>query len=451
MRTHHLVTFVSLIALSTVSVGAAEPVSRSLRPVLRPAAAVTPAVASDFDIKAIAATLASEALKTGAPVPTPARSLRPRLRPAGIATASATAAPAREAAADPSGFSRWIADFRPRALSQGISATVFDRTFAEVRYLPQVVKLDRKQSEFTKSTGEYLASAVSDTRVANGREKASQHARTLDAIEAKFGVDKRVVAAIWGMESAYGSFRGSTHIPSALATLAFDGRRASFFEDQLIEALKILQHGDTVPAAMTGSWAGAMGHTQFMEDPTDALASTAAYLEKMGWERGVPWGREVVLPAGFNFTLASGPTKFPSEWARLGVQPAVGGPIPDYGPARILLPAGAKGVAFLVFRNFDVIKRYNNSDAYAIGVGHLGDRIGGAGALRGSWPAGERALKRAERQELQSLLTQAGYSTGGVDGRIGPNTVEAIRGYQKRIGMEPDGHPSVALLTRLRG
>ena len=308
--------------------------------------------------------------------------------------------------------------------------------------------------------------------MANGREKASQHARTLDAIEAKFGVDKRVVAAIWGMESAYGSFRGSTHIPSALATLAFDGRRASFFEDQLIEALKILQHGDTVPAAMTGSWAGAMGHTQFMptsyqayavdftgdgkrdiwsEDPTDALASTAAYLEKMGWERGVPWGREVVLPAGFNFTLASGPTKFPSEWARLGVQPAVGGPIPDYGPARILLPAGAKGVAFLVFRNFDVIKRYNNSDAYAIGVGHLGDRIGGAGALRGSWPAGERALKRAERQELQSLLTQAGYSTGGVDGRIGPNTVEAIRGYQKRIGMEPDGHPSVALLTRLRG
>jgi lytic murein transglycosylase len=472
MRTHHLVTFVSLIALSTVSVGAAEPVSRSLRPVLRPAAAVTPAVASDFDIKAIAATLASEALKTGAPVPTPARSLRPRLRPAGIATASATAAPAAEAAADPSGFSRWIADFRPRALSQGISATVFDRTFAEVRYLPQVVKLDRKQSEFTKSTGEYLASAVSDTRVANGREKAGQYARTLDAIEAKFGVDKRVVAAIWGMESAYGSFRGSTHIPSALATLAFDGRRASFFEDQLIEALKILQHGDTVPAAMTGSWAGAMGHTQFMptsyqayavdftgdgkrdiwsEDPTDALASTAAYLEKMGWERGVPWGREVVLPAGFNFTLASGPTKFPSEWARLGVQPAVGGPIPDYGPARILLPAGAKGVAFLVFRNFDVIKRYNNSDAYAIGVGHLGDRIGGAGALRGSWPAGERALKRAERQELQSLLTQAGYSTGGVDGRIGPNTVEAIRGYQKRIGMEPDGHPSVALLTRLRG
>ncbi len=217
----------------------------------------------------------------------------------------------------------------------------------------EVIKLDRRQSEFTKSTGEYLESAVSATRVTNGRKEARQHSRTLNAIEAHYGVDKNVVAAIWGMESAYGSFRGSTHIPSALATLAFDGRRASFFEDQLIEALKILQHGDTVPAAMTGSWAGAMGHTQFMptsyqayavdftgdgkrdiwsEDPTDALASTAAYLEKMGWERGVPWGREVVLPAGFNFTLASGPTKFPSEWARLGVQPAVGGSCCPRGP-----------------------------------------------------------------------------------------------------------------------
>lgn len=343
---------------------------------------------------------------------------------------------------------------------------------ARVRYLPEVVKLDRKQSEFTKSTGEYLSSAVSATRVTNGRDKAGSYDRTLSAVEAKYGVNKHVVAAIWGMETNYGGYRGKTHIPSALATLAYDGRRATFFEAQLVEVLKILQHGDTTPENMTGSWAGAMGHTQFMptsyaeyavdftgdgrrdiwsDDPSDALASTAAYLDRMGWVSGMPWGKEVTLPANFNFMLASGPKKMPSEWARLGVRPADGSTLQDYGTARILLPAGAKGAAFLVFKNFDVIKRYNNSDAYAIGVGHLGDRIAGAGPLRGNWPEGERALKRAERQELQSLLTRAGYPTGGVDGMIGPNTVEAIRGYQRRVGMEPDGHPSVALLTRLRG
>ena len=473
MRYLLTVTALSLGALSTLSAGAAEPVSRSLRPMLRPASLTV----SQSGDAALAAALAAQAMaqlkvasvETASPgtTPTVMRSLRPRLRPV-AETASAAIPPI----ANPAGFQSWIRTFRSRAVAKGISGSVYDRTFAKVRYLPEVVKLDRRQSEFTKSTGEYLASAVSDTRVANGRDKAAQQQRTLDAIEAEYGVDEHVVAAIWGMETNYGGYRGKTHIPSALATLAYDGRRASFFEAQLIEVLKILQHGDTTPEAMTGSWAGAMGHTQFMptsyaayavdftgdgkrdiwsDNPADALASTAAYLARMGWERGKPWGAEVVLPAGFNFMLASGPKKLPSEWARLGVTKAGGGTIPDYGPARVLLPAGAKGAAFLVFKNFDVIKRYNNSDAYAIGVGHLGDRIAGAGPLRGDWPEGERALKRAERQELQTLLTRAGFSTGGADGMIGPNTVQAIRGYQKRVGMAPDGHPSVALLTKLRG
>ena len=403
------------------------------------------------------------------------RSLRPRLRPNGLALATPRADQQEATPVVPAtshaGLRRWSKGFRSRALAKGISARTFDRTFAEVQYLPDVIRLDRKQSEFTKSTGEYLASAVSASRVSNGRDKARQHRRSLDAIEAKYGVNKNVVAAIWGMESAYGSYRGKTHIPSALATLAYDGRRGKFFEAQLIAALKILQSGDTTPARMRGSWAGAMGHTQFMptsylayavdftgdgrrdiwaEDPRDALASTAAYLKRMGWVRGQPWGVEVTLPAGFNFTLASGPKKLPSEWARLGVRPARGGALRDYGPARILLPAGAKGAAFLVFKNFDVIKRYNNSDAYAIGVGHLGDRIAGDGPLKGKWPKGERALKRAERIELQRLLTRRGFDTGGADGKIGPKTVAAIRGYQRSVRMEPDGHPSVALLTRLR-
>lgn len=466
MRKMIFVAVASLTSLTPLTVTGAEPVSMSLRPVLRPvstpaARSAPPAVRSEAQL------IAALAVRALDPQPA-ARSLRPRLRPAVAERTDTPVIPA----ADPAGFRRWIDDFRPRALSQGISAAAFDRTFARVRYLPEVVRLDGKQSEFTKSTGEYLASAVSPTRVSTGRDKAGAQARTLNAIEAKYGVDRHVVAAVWGMETNYGGYRGKTHIPSALATLAYDGRRAQFFEAQLIAALKILQHGDTTPDNMVGSWAGAMGHTQFMptsyesyavdftgdgrrdiwgDDPTDALASTAAYLARMGWVRGMPWGAEVTLPAGFNFTLASGPQKLPSEWARLGVRAADGRAIPDHGPARILLPAGARGAAFLVFKNFDVIKRYNNSDAYALGVGHLGDRIGGAGPLRGDWPAGERALKRAERQELQTLLTRAGFSTGGVDGRIGPNTVEAIRGYQKRVGMVPDGHPSVALLTRLRG
>ncbi|WP_375175904.1 lytic murein transglycosylase [Pseudooceanicola sp.] len=465
MRILLTATALSLGVVTSFSAGAAEPVSSSLRPVLRP----TPVAYVSPETGAAAAALAAETmsqLNIAAESPAPARSLRPRLRPATLG--SSTAAPVAHSA----GFQSWIDAFKPRALAKGISAPVFDSVMARVRYLPDVIRLDRKQSEFTKSTGEYLASAVSDTRVTNGRSKAGQYDRTLRAVEAKYGVDRNVVAAIWGMETNYGSYRGKTHTPSALATLAYDGRRATFFEAQLIEVLKILQHGDTTPDNMTGSWAGAMGHTQFMptsyadyavdftgdgrrdiwsEDPTDALASTAAYLDRMGWQTGMPWGKEVVLPAGFNFMLASGPMKLPSEWARLGVRPADGSTLRDHGEARILLPAGAKGAAFLVFRNFDVIKRYNNSDAYAIGVGHLGDRIGGAGGLRGAWPPGERALKRAERQELQSLLTRAGFATGGVDGKIGPNTVEAIRGYQKRIGMEPDGHPSVVLLTQLRG
>lgn len=478
MRIFLTATVLSLGTICSFSVGAAEPVSRSLRPVLRP----VPATYVSAETRAAAASLAADtmarlnlasaAATPATTLPAPTRSLRPKLRPASLGSSTSAPPPQAETASNPAGFQSWINGFRPRALSKGISAPVFDRVMAQVRYLPEVIRLDRKQSEFTKSTGEYLASAVSDTRVTNGRSKAGDYDRTLRAVEAKYGVDRKIVAAIWGMETNYGGYRGKTHIPSAVATLAYDGRRASFFEAQLIEVLKILQNGDTTPDNMVGSWAGAMGHTQFMptsyatyavdftgdgrrdiwsDDPTDALASTAAYLDRMGWVTGMPWGKEVTLPAGFNFMLASGPKKLPSEWARLGVRPADGTTLRDHGEARILLPAGAKGAAFLVFKNFDVIKRYNNSDAYAIGVGHLGDRIGGAGALRGSWPPGERALKRAERQELQALLTRAGFATGGVDGMIGPNTVKAIRNYQTRVGMEPDGHPSVALLTRLRG
>ncbi len=280
------------------------------------------------------------------------------------------------------------------------------------------------------------------------------------------------MVAVWGLESAYGSYRGSTPILQALATLAYDGRRGQFFEEQLIAALQIVQAGDVSPRDMTGSWAGAMGHTQFIptsylayavdfhgdgrrdiwsEDPTDALASTAAYLARFGWERGRPWGVEAQLPPDFDYGQASRSVKaMPSHWAELGVVGIDGRPVPDHGEASILLPAGAGGAAFMIFKNFEVIERYNTADAYVIGVGHLADRIRGDGPIKTPWPRGERVLGFSERQELQQRLTEAGFTTQGVDGRIGPNTIDAIRSYQRASGMVPDGYASEELLRRLR-
>ena len=366
----------------------------------------------------------------------------------------------------------WIATFRHRAVAEGIAPETYDRAMSGLRYDTAVVERDRNQSEFTKSIWDYLDSAASDARIGNGRAALRRHHGVLDEIETRYGVDKEVVVAVWGLESAYGAYRGSTPILQALATLAYDGRRGRFFEEQLIAALKIVQAGDVSAQGMTGSWAGAMGHTQFIptsylayavdfrgdgrrdiwsEDPTDALASTAAYLARFGWQRGQPWGVEVRLPPGFDYDRASRDVKaLPSRWAELGVVGADGRPVPDHGEASILLPAGSRGVAFMIFRNFEVIERYNTADAYVIGVGHLSDRIRGGGPLRGGWPREDRALAFSERQELQQRLTAAGFATQGVDGRIGPKTIDAIRSFQRAAGLVPDGYASLDLLHRLR-
>ncbi len=394
------------------------------------------------------------------------RSLRPQIRPAEIRVTQPVAPMTNP------GFARWIEDFRARAVAAGIPGETADRALASARYLDDVVSRDRSQAEFTKTIWQYLDSAVSDTRIANGRAKLEVHGDTLAAIEARYEVDAEAVLAVWGMESAYGSYRGDTPIVSALATLAYDGRRGAFFEQQLVAALRILANGDTTPEAMTGSWAGAMGHTQFMptsyealavdfggdgrrdiwsDDPTDALASTAAYLAHHGWIPGMPWGVEVRLPAGFDFGLADRETRrLPSDWAELGVVGLDGAPVRDFGAATLFLPAGAQGAAFLTFKNFDVIKRYNPSDAYAMGVGHLAERIAGGAPIRGPWPEDSRGLTFAERQELQQRLTAAGFDTAGVDGRIGPNTVAALRSFQKSAGLAPDGYASLSVLDRLR-
>lgn len=433
-------TFSSGLALMCLSSASfADATQQSLRPVVRPAA---------------------QLVSLEGPLPK-----RPALRPAGTAIATA----ANPASVD--GLQDWIDGFRPRARAAGITDATLRDAFRSARYDPDVIKRDRNQSEFTKTIWDYLDTAVSDLRIRNGKAALATHAKTLTSIEAKYGVDKEVVVAIWGLESAYGGFRGSNSIISALATLAYDGRRGAFFEEQLIAALKILQNGDTRPENMTGSWAGAMGHTQFMptsylqhavdftgdgkrdiwsDDPTDALASTAAYLAAFGWQKGMPWGVEVRLPAGFDYTQASrNIEKRPSDWARLGVR-GVNGTVRDYGPAAVLLPAGGDGAAFLVFRNFEVIERYNTADAYVIGIGHLSDRIKGLPPIQSSWPRDDRALTLDERTELQKALTRKGFDTQGIDGKIGPKTIDAVRSYQISSGMIPDGYASLKVLKSLR-
>jgi membrane-bound lytic murein transglycosylase B len=369
-------------------------------------------------------------------------------------------------------FNAWISGFRNRATRQGILTATFDAAFDGIIYNTTVIERDRNQSEFTKSLWDYLDTAVSDARVRNGRRALDNNRQLLNRIEDTFGVDKDVVVAIWGLESAYGAVRGSTNVIEAMATLAYDGRRGEFFEQQLIAALQILQAGDTAPRNMTGSWAGAMGHTQFIptsfldyavdgngdgrrdiwaDDPTDALASTANYLRSFGWVQGQPWGVEVQIPQGFDYATARRENqKLPSEWATIGIVDMAGRAVPDHGSASILLPAGALGAAFMIFPNFAVIERYNTADAYVIGVGLLSGRISGGDAVQAAWPRDDRALNGVERVELQERLTAAGFDTTVIDGRIGPLTINAIRNYQLANNITPDGYASLRLLNRLR-
>lgn len=370
------------------------------------------------------------------------------------------------------GFEAWLAGFRPRALAQGIGEATFEAAFRGVAPNPFVVEKDRNQAEFTRTIWDYLDRAVSEDRITFGQAALRRHTALFDRIEAAYGVDRAVVAAIWGLESSYGVNRGDIGTVEALATLAHDPRRAAFFETQLIAALKILQAGDVTPERMLGSWAGAMGHTQFMptsfqtyavdftgdgkrdiwaDDPADALASTAAYLARHGWQHGAIWGLEVTLPQGFDYSLSSDRlTKSVADWAALGVAPAAGGALPDHGPAVLRLPAGHRGAAFLTFANFRAIEAYNPADAYVIAVGHLADRLKGGGPIKAEWPREDRALTADERVELQRRLTDAGYDTGGVDGRIGPRTLAAVQAFQKARGLPQDGYPNPALLARLR-
>ena len=334
-------------------------------------------------------------------------------------------------------FDQWVTAFRPRARRAGISAATLDAAFANAGYLPGVVTRDRTQIQTRRTLEEYLSIATSDERLAKGRAAMARHRNTLAAIESRYSVSAFIIAAIWGLESEYGEKRGLIPVISSTATLAFDGRRGGFYETQLIAALRILERGDTTPARLTGSWAGAMGHTQFIptsyqsfavdftgdgrrdiwgEDPSDALASTASYLARNGWRAGLKWGAE----AGTG------------------------------GPAGRTIQPQAGGVRFTVTSNFNVLKTYNNSDLYAIGVGHLADRLGGAGPLRGSFPPDANGLTRQDRIAIQRGLAERGYDVGTIDGVIGPLTEAAIRDLQRRRGLEVTGAATREVLALLR-
>jgi len=393
----------------------------------------------------------------------------PQRSAVGAAVGASGSAPPPRAVAN-AGFDAWVDGFRGRAAARGIPAGTIDAAMRSAGFLPEVIEKDRNQTEFKRSLEDYLAIAASAERVTMGQSMLRQYGSVLNRVEAQYGVEAHVVAAVWGLESFYGTRRGNVPVISALSTLAYDGRRGEFFESQLVAALKILANGDTTPAAMTGSWAGAMGHTQFIptsylayavdftgdgrrdiwsDDPADSLASTAAYLSRSGWQRGVPWGMEVRLPAGFSAgLLGRGKGQSADTWNGMGVAAASGGRLPVGGS--IIAPRGVGGPAFVLTQNFNVILRYNNAENYAIGVGHLSDRLLGRPAVQASWGADASGLTMADRQDLQRRLTQAGFDTGGSDGVMGAKTRAAISAYQARLGLPVTGEPSMALLARLR-
>lgn len=326
---------------------------------------------------------------------------------------------ARSAGETPRGaFGAFVEGLWPEAKARGVSRRTFDAAFAGVTPDPKVMELTRKQAEFVRPVWDYLAKAVADERLAKGRSMSTQWAATLATLEQRYGVDRSVILGVWGMETNFGSTFGNNNVIRALATLAYHRYRGDYFRAELMNALRILEEGHVAPQNMMGSWAGAMGHTQFMPSSfhrfavdhdgdsrrdiwsvQDALASTANYLKKNGWRTGLPWGFEVTPPA--NFAYGAERRSF-AAWADAGVRRSDGKPMPS-GEASLFQPAGARGPAFLVTHNFTVIKRYNNSNSYALGVAHLGDRIYGGAPIRASWPVAEAPLSRSE-QEAQTRL-----------------------------------------------
>ena len=388
-----------------------------------------------------------------------------------LSLAPATANPRPTLTRTDPAFSKFVADLWPLAQVKGISRQTFDRAFAGVNFDPKVVARSRNQAEFTEPIWQYLETAVSESRIERGRAKAKVESVWLDKANSIYGVDEATIMGIWGMETEYGAFQGSDNVIKALASLAYVHFRGDYFLDELISALSILQEGDIGPAQMVGSWAGAMGQTQFMPssflrfaidfdgsgkrniwtDTADAIGSTANYLNKQGWTPGLPWGFEVHLPADFKLTLEDTSNFAPfTAFTRRGVVRIDNGALPTEGAGQLLIPSGLRGPIFIVTNNFKTIKTYNNSTAYALGVALLGDAIMGRPGLHTPWPVRDKGLSQSEVRELQSRLRKLGYDVGEIDGRIGEVLQAAVQKFQEKNGLPPDGYVTPSLLQKAK-
>lgn len=381
-----------------------------------------------------------------------------------------TAAAIQQAAEN---FGSCVAGMWPDAARRGISQASFQRFTADLTPDLRIMDLMDAQPEFTKAVWDYLDILVTDARIARGREVLAKNAATFAAVEKAYGVDRYIIAAIWGIESNYGTQGGDRSVLNSTATLACIGRRQAYFKDEFLAALEILHHGDLTPQQLRGSWAGAFGATQFMpsafkkfavdfdhdgkrntvDDIPDIIASTAMKLKKDGWQPGQTWGYEVEVPQGFNYLYADRAKTYTiAQWEHLGIRRAGAKPFPrTTDKAFLLAPAGADGPGFLMLGNFRVIMRYNPSEAYALAIGHFADRLRGGQPFVQQWPRQERVLSRDERFELQQLLARRGFYRGEPDGNLGGETRKALRSFQASIGAPADGFASSGVLERLRG
>src|SRR5580698_2256019 len=388
----------------------------------------------------------------------------------GAAFSAGAAAPSKITGSRQAAFRGFIETLWPLAEARGVSRPMFDSAFAGVAFDPTVVANAGSQPEFVRPIWDYVTSAVSADRVERGRDRARSERLWLARANDLYGVDNAVILGVWGLETDFGGFAGSNNIIRSLASLAYVHFQGDYFRDELLSALAILEEGDIAPSLMRGSWAGAMGQTQFMPSSylsyavafqrhdrrdiwtseADAIGSTANYLAKHGWTKDLPWGFEVRLPAKFALTGAdsSSPASF-SSFAARGVTRADGSSLPTSGDGRLLILAGLNGPVFLVTSNFDAIKTYNNSTAYALSVGLLGDAVSGGPGLVARWPTRDHPLAATQIQKLQTQLKKMGYEVGKVDGKIGDTLRSAVSAYQERNGLPPDGYANQALFSRV--
>lgn len=408
--------------------------------------------------------------------PTASTSLSSKETPSASTTLQASppapsAAQASTPAVDHSAaFAQWRDTFAAQALAAGIHPETVRNVLGSAQWQPRVIELDQSQPEFNRTPWAYLDSAVSRQRVAQGQTQMETHRGILDAATRRYGVPASIITAIWGMESNYGGNFGSFRAVDALATLAYEGRRRDWARSELLAALRIIDLGDIAPEAMVGSWAGAMGHTQFLPSVflahavdadgdgrrdiwgsiPDVVASTARFVADEGWVRGEVWGTEVKLPPGFEHARAELTVRqSASQWEQEGLRSMDGTPLPALASASVIEPAGARGPAFLVGQNFRTILRYNNSTSYALAVALLSQRLEGGPGVVAEWPRDLQPLNREQTRQLQAALNARGFDTGTPDGVVGPATRAGLRRYQQSQGLVADGYPTIELLVGL--